>query len=92
MPAAELTSAPHGAEMRASDEVSRHQEDLDVVSTFAAQVHEHMQTCTNGQAVTHGSQVLQACCEVAGAYFVTALLYNKPPCLLLSSSLFAATP
>lgn len=86
-----LKSAPLGAELQASDDLSRHQEALDVVSTFAAQLHEHMETCIDGQAVTHDPQVAQACCEVAGVHDITALLYNIPPCLFLCSLLFAAT-
>ena len=86
-----LTCAPHGAELPASDDLSRHQEALDAVSVFAAQLHEHMQICTDGQAGTHDPQVSQACCDVAGVHVLTALLSNNPPCPFLSSSLFAAT-
>ena len=83
-----LKSAPLGAELQASDDLSRHQEALDVVSTFAAQLHEHMETCIDGQAVTHDSQVAQACCEVAGVHdiqhcSITSLLVcSCVPCCL----------
>lgn len=86
-----VMSVPHGAELPVSDDLSRHQEALDAVSVFAAQLHEHMQTCTDGEAVTDDPQVSQACCEVAGVLVITALLSHNPPYLFLSSSLFAAT-
>lgn len=76
MLAADFTSAPQ-AELQATGDLKRHQEALDVVSTFAAQMHEHMQTCTDGQAVTQGPEVLQACCEVAGVLVTSAPVQNN---------------
>lgn len=77
--------SPSQAELQAADDLARHQEALNVVSAFAAQLHGHMQTCTSEQAVTHGSEVLQACCKVAGAD-VTSTLWSETtllvsPCL-----------
>ena len=56
-----------------ADDLRRHQEALDAVSAFAAQLHERMQTGMDKQAATGSPEVLQACGQVAGVPFITAL-------------------
>lgn len=89
MLAAGSTSAPR-AELQATDDLKRHQEALDVVSTFAAPLHENMQTCTHEQAVTHGPKVLQASCKVAGVLVHSSqLLSSNLACVSLLLPVFA---
>lgn len=69
-----LAAGSVSPELQTANDLTRHQEALSVVSAFAAQLHGHMQTCTSEQAVTHGSEVLQACCRVAGTVVTSTLV------------------
>ena len=50
-------------------DLARHQEALEIVSAFAGQLHEHMQTRTDSEGgFKHAPEVEQACGDIAGVY------------------------
>lgn len=92
--AAGCANATVGELQEMKNDLARHEEVLETVSAFAAQLHEHMQTRTDREGVTQAPAVAQACGEIAGVYcHHTCLLQTSvfrpslfSPCLVLSPS------
>ncbi|KAL3142326.1 hypothetical protein ABBQ38_002666 [Trebouxia sp. C0009 RCD-2024] len=68
--AAGCANATVGELQEMKNDLARHEEVLETVSAFAAQLHEHMQTRTDREGVTQAPAVAQACGEIAGLRLV----------------------
>lgn len=82
-----------GELQEAKHDLARHEEVLETVSAFAVQLHEHMQTRTDGIGVTQAPEVAQACGEIAGMHSDhTCSSKTSVVCLSLFSPCLAVSP